>query len=102
MFTFPLGNGLGIRVVGGKEIPGSRGEIGAYIAKVIPGGVAEQTGKVVEGKRKMRKRKWFELVFIRKQNIHILKGKQNGFVIVRINYIENIGSSNGGIRGALI
>uniref|UniRef100_I3KCI9 Protein piccolo n=1 Tax=Oreochromis niloticus TaxID=8128 RepID=I3KCI9_ORENI len=43
------GNGLGIRVVGGKEIPGSRGEIGAYIAKVIPGGVAEQTGKVVEG-----------------------------------------------------
>ncbi|KAL0968324.1 hypothetical protein UPYG_G00265360 [Umbra pygmaea] len=43
------GNGLGIRVVGGKEIPGSRGEIGAYIAKVTPGGVAEQTGKVVEG-----------------------------------------------------
>uniref|UniRef100_A0A3P9CXC1 Piccolo presynaptic cytomatrix protein n=1 Tax=Maylandia zebra TaxID=106582 RepID=A0A3P9CXC1_9CICH len=43
------GNGLGIRVVGGKEIPGSCGEIGAYIAKVIPGGVAEQTGKVVEG-----------------------------------------------------
>lgn len=44
------GNGLGIRVVGGKEIPGSRGEIGAYIAKVIPGGAAEQTGKFVEGK----------------------------------------------------
>uniref|UniRef100_A0A3Q0T6R8 Protein piccolo n=1 Tax=Amphilophus citrinellus TaxID=61819 RepID=A0A3Q0T6R8_AMPCI len=43
------GNGLGIRVVGGKDIPGSRGEIGAYIAKVIPGSVAEQTGKVVEG-----------------------------------------------------
>uniref|UniRef100_A0A674C2K8 Piccolo presynaptic cytomatrix protein b n=1 Tax=Salmo trutta TaxID=8032 RepID=A0A674C2K8_SALTR len=43
------GNGLGIRVVGGKEIPGSRGEIGAYIAKVTLGGVAEQTGKVVEG-----------------------------------------------------
>ncbi|CAL8296737.1 unnamed protein product, partial [Boreogadus saida] len=44
------GNGLGIRVVGGKEIPGSRGEIGAYIAKVVPGGVAESTGKIVEGK----------------------------------------------------
>ncbi|KAM9753928.1 uncharacterized protein pclob isoform 7-T7 [Menidia menidia] len=43
------GNGLGIRVVGGKEIPGTRGEIGAYIAKVNPGGVAEQTGKVMEG-----------------------------------------------------
>lgn len=55
MLAFPSGNGLGIRVVGGKEIPGSRGEIGAYIAKVIPGGVAEQTGKVVEGKRTMRK-----------------------------------------------
>lgn len=41
-------------MVGGKEIPGSRGEIGAYIAKVMPGGVAEQTGKVVEGKRKTK------------------------------------------------
>lgn len=49
----PSGNGLGIRVVGGKDIPGSRGEIGAYIAKVIPGGMAEQTGKVVEGKRRV-------------------------------------------------
>lgn len=66
MFTYPSGNGLGIRVVGGKEIPGSRGEIGAYIAKVIPGGVAEQTGKVVEGKTKMRKRKWHKFVFIHK------------------------------------
>lgn len=37
-------------MVGGKEIPGCHGEIGAYIAKVTPGGVAEQTGKVVEGK----------------------------------------------------
>lgn len=49
-YCFSSGNGLGIRVVGGKEIPGSRGEIGAYIAKVIPGGAAEQTGKFVEGK----------------------------------------------------
>lgn len=44
------GNGLGIRVVGGKEIPGSSGEIGAYIAKILPGGNAEQTGKLIEGK----------------------------------------------------
>ncbi|NWR57829.1 PCLO protein, partial [Bucorvus abyssinicus] len=43
------GNGLGIRVVGGKEIPGGSGEIGAYIAKILPGGSAEQTGKLVEG-----------------------------------------------------
>ncbi|RVE56733.1 hypothetical protein OJAV_G00223850 [Oryzias javanicus] len=43
------GNGLGIRVVGGKEVPGSSGEIGAYVAKVLPGGAAEQTGKILEG-----------------------------------------------------
>nr|XP_055046898.1 protein piccolo isoform X2 [Misgurnus anguillicaudatus] len=43
------GNGLGIRVVGGKEVPGSNGEIGAYVAKVLPGGAAEQTGNIVEG-----------------------------------------------------
>ncbi|XP_062929166.1 protein piccolo [Mobula hypostoma] len=43
------GNGLGIRIIGGKEIPGRNGEIGAYIAKVTPGGAAEQTGKLTEG-----------------------------------------------------
>ncbi|XP_051857526.1 protein piccolo isoform X2 [Antechinus flavipes] len=43
------GNGLGIRIVGGKEIPGNSGEIGAYIAKILPGGSAEQTGKLIEG-----------------------------------------------------
>ncbi|KAJ1164509.1 hypothetical protein NDU88_004946 [Pleurodeles waltl] len=42
------GNGLGIRVIGGKEIPGN-GEMGAYIAKILPGGNAEQTGRLVEG-----------------------------------------------------
>lgn len=44
------GNGLGIRVVGGKEVPGCNGDIGAYVAKVLPGGAAEQTGKILEGK----------------------------------------------------
>lgn len=44
------GSGLGIRVVGGKEIPGTNREIGAYIAKVSAGGYAEQTGKVLEGR----------------------------------------------------
>ncbi|XP_040270025.1 protein piccolo [Bufo bufo] len=43
------GNGFGIRVVGGKEIPGSQGEIGAYIAKILPGGSAEQTSRLTEG-----------------------------------------------------
>lgn len=36
--------------MGGKEIPGTNGEIGAYIAKVSTGGCAEQMGNVVEGK----------------------------------------------------
>ncbi|XP_075713477.1 protein piccolo isoform X2 [Rhinoderma darwinii] len=43
------GNGFGIRVVGGKEIPGCQEEIGAYIAKILPGGSAEQTGRLTEG-----------------------------------------------------
>lgn len=37
-------------MVGGKEVPGSNGDIGAYVAKVLPGGAAEQTGKILEGK----------------------------------------------------
>ncbi|XP_075455680.1 protein piccolo isoform X6 [Ascaphus truei] len=43
------GNGFGIRVVGGKDIPGNDGDIGAYIAKILPGGDAEQTGRLTEG-----------------------------------------------------
>ncbi|XP_078596755.1 uncharacterized protein LOC144873342 isoform X4 [Branchiostoma floridae x Branchiostoma japonicum] len=43
------GNGLGLRVVGGKEIPGGRGEIGAYVARIYPGGVAEQVEGLFEG-----------------------------------------------------
>ena len=50
--TYKRAWGLGIRIVGGKEIPGHSGEIGAYIAKILPGGSAEQTGKLVEGKNK--------------------------------------------------
>lgn len=49
-YIFSAGNGLGIRVVGGKEVPGCNGDIGAYVAKVLPGGAAEQTGKILEGK----------------------------------------------------
>ncbi|XP_041444410.1 protein piccolo isoform X2 [Xenopus laevis] len=43
------GNGFGIRVVGGKEIPGNPGGTGAYIAKILPGGDAEHTGRLTEG-----------------------------------------------------
>lgn len=38
--------------MGGKEIPGHCGEIGAYIAKILPGGSAEESGKLIEGKNK--------------------------------------------------
>lgn len=54
MFRSTTGNGLGIRVVGGKEVPSSDGEIGAYVAKVLPGGAAEQTGKILEGEQRFR------------------------------------------------
>ncbi|KAM8974113.1 protein piccolo isoform 2-T2 [Pelodytes ibericus] len=43
------GNGFGIRVVGGKEIPGNHGDIGAYIAKILPGGGAEHRSRLTEG-----------------------------------------------------
>ncbi|KAK4298665.1 hypothetical protein Pmani_029003 [Petrolisthes manimaculis] len=43
------GNGLGMKVVGGKEIPGTRGNLGAYIARIQPGGVAECLGQLKEG-----------------------------------------------------
>lgn len=52
MFYYTAGNGLGVRVVGGKEVPGSDGEIGAYVAKVLPGGATEQTGKILEGEQR--------------------------------------------------
>lgn len=43
--------------MGGKEIPGHSGEIGAYIAKILPGGSAEQTGRLMEGKNERYQRK---------------------------------------------
>lgn len=67
--SFP-GNGLGIRVVGGKEVPGTNGDIGAYVAKVLPGGVAQQTGKILEGKLSSQILGYilyFSVVFIRHQ-----------------------------------
>ncbi|GFT11690.1 protein piccolo [Trichonephila clavipes] len=47
--TAESGNGLGMKVVGGKEVPGSNGMIGAYVAKIFPGGVVETLGEVKEG-----------------------------------------------------
>ncbi|KAG1936897.1 protein piccolo [Pimephales promelas] len=71
------GRGLGIRVVGGKEIPGTNGEIGAYIAKVSPGGWAEQTGKVVEGMQVME---WNGISLLGKtyEEVQSIMGQQYG------------------------
>ncbi|XP_058841853.1 protein piccolo-like isoform X5 [Acipenser ruthenus] len=71
------GNGLGIRVVGGKDIPGNNGEIGAYIAKILPGGIAEQTGKVVEG---MQVLEWNGISLIGKtyEEVQSIVGQQCG------------------------
>ena len=45
------GNGIGMKIVGGKYIPGTQGQIGAYVAAIYPGGVADQLhGELQEGK----------------------------------------------------
>ncbi|KAI1286698.1 Uncharacterized protein HDE_10739 [Halotydeus destructor] len=47
------GNGFGMRVIGGKTIPNSNGMIGAYVSKIIPGGVVDTLGEVCEGNQVM-------------------------------------------------
>jgi hypothetical protein len=43
-------NGLGMRVVGGLELPGSHPpEIGAFVTEILPGGVVDTHGQVEEG-----------------------------------------------------
>ncbi|KAJ9595016.1 hypothetical protein L9F63_013682, partial [Diploptera punctata] len=43
------GNGLGMRVIGGKEIPGTGGQLGAFVTRIYPGGVVETLGEIKEG-----------------------------------------------------
>lgn len=43
------GNGIGMKIVGGKIIPGTE-EVGAYVAAIYPGGIADQLhGELQEG-----------------------------------------------------
>lgn len=43
-------NGLGMRVVGGLEVPGGKfGEIGAFVTEISPGGVVDTHGEVEQG-----------------------------------------------------
>jgi protein piccolo len=51
---FFSGNGIGMRVIGGKEIPGTGGQLGAYVTRIYPGGVVESLGEIKEGKKKKR------------------------------------------------
>jgi hypothetical protein len=38
-----------MRVIGGKEIPDTGGELGAYVTRIYPGGVVESLGEIKEG-----------------------------------------------------
>lgn len=54
-------------------MPGSDGEIGAYVAKVLPGGATEQTGKILEGEQRFlcleprKSRSLGEFLFVNKK-----------------------------------
>lgn len=39
-----------MRVVGGKELPDLGGKLGAYVAKIFPGGLVEHIGDIQEGR----------------------------------------------------
>ncbi|KTG47068.1 hypothetical protein cypCar_00002257 [Cyprinus carpio] len=82
-------NGLGIRVVGGKEVPCSNGDIGAYVAKVLPGGAAEQMGKIVEG---MQVLEWNSISLTGKtyEEVQGLVGHQVGEaeICVRLSHLD--------------
>ncbi|CAL8082069.1 unnamed protein product [Orchesella dallaii] len=43
------GNGVGMRIVGGKELAESGGRLAAYVARIFPGGLVEHIGGIHEG-----------------------------------------------------
>jgi len=49
LFSGRQGNGVGMKIIGGKAMPNST-EVGAYVATIYKGGVADQLhGEVNEG-----------------------------------------------------
>ena len=42
-----------MRVIGGKPIPNTSGMVGAFVAKILPGGVVDTLGEVREGNQVM-------------------------------------------------
>jgi hypothetical protein len=53
LFTKYSGNAFGMRIIGGKSIPNTNGMIGAFVAKILPGGVVDTLGEVREGNQVM-------------------------------------------------
>ena len=47
--TTIAGSAFGMRIIGGKSIPNTNGMIGAFVAKILPGGVVDTLGEVREG-----------------------------------------------------
>jgi intein/homing endonuclease len=47
-----------MRVIGGKEIPGTGGQLGAYVTRIYPGGVVESLGEIKEGKKEKGNSLW--------------------------------------------
>ncbi|KAF5889260.1 protein piccolo-like isoform X1, partial [Clarias magur] len=85
------GRGFGIRVVGGKEIPGTNREIGAYIANLAPAGTAELSGKVVEG---MQVLEWNGIPLMGKthEEVQSIVGQQSGEVEICLRLDLNMRS----------
>lgn len=49
--TTVSGNGIGMKIVGGKMVPGTN-DVGAFVTRIHPGGVADQLhGELQEGTR---------------------------------------------------
>ncbi|KAI5623839.1 protein piccolo isoform X5 [Silurus asotus] len=87
------GGGFGIRIVGGKEIPGTNGEIGAYIANLAPAGTAELSGKVIEG---MQVLEWNGIPLIGKtyEEVQSIVGQQSGEVEICLRLDLNMCSDS--------
>ncbi|MCI4379053.1 hypothetical protein PGIGA_G00223460 [Pangasianodon gigas] len=87
------GGGFGIRVVGGKEIPGTNGQIGAYIANLAPAGTAELSGKVVEG---MQVLEWNGIPLMGKtyEEVQSIVGQQSGEVEICLRLDLNMRSDS--------
>ncbi|XP_053575139.1 protein piccolo [Bombina bombina] len=87
------GNGFGIRVVGGKEIPGTHGEIGAYIAKILAGGGAEHTGRLTEG---MQVLEWSNIPLTAKtyEEVHSIISQSSGEAEICVRLDMNMFSNS--------